>query len=259
MIPLVDIHCHLLAGLDDGPRTQEESLSMCQDAFRDGIRMAAATVHQSQRYPAVTPDRVREAARQLVRELRGRGIPLLVFPCAEIRAHPDLASSWRTGTLLSVADRGQYLLLELPPGDPFIDLRPALARLRQAGVRPILAHAERHPELLHEPDRTDQLLRAGCLIQVSSGSITDPPSREDAQALKSWFQRGMAHLVGSDGHSLSGRPPHMAAAYREIVRWAGSAVADRVCSTNGLAILNGLPLRIARPRPQRRPWFALFW
>jgi protein-tyrosine phosphatase len=253
MIPLVDMHCHLLAGLDDGPQTDEEALAMCRLAYDDGIRMAAAGAHQNDRWRDVTPERIRQATARLARMLREAGIPLVVFPCAEVMVHPDVDSSWRKGELLSVADRGQYLLVEMPH-DVFVDLRDTVRRLRQVGVRPILAHPERHPELLHDDGRIEQLVEAGCLVQVSAGSITDPPTRQDERALKSWSRRGVIHLLGSDGHSPGRRPPRMADAYQRLRRWAGAVVADRVCSANGLAIVQGLHVRVQPPSTKRWWW-----
>jgi protein-tyrosine phosphatase len=257
MIPLVDMHCHLLAGLDDGPRTDADALAMCRLAYAEGTRLAAATAHQNERWHAVTPDGIRGAARRLAQALRDAGVPLTVFPCAEVMAHPEVEAAWQAGDLLSVADRRQYLLLEMPHG-VFVDLRDTAGRLRRAGVRPILAHPERHPELLHEAGAIERLIRAGCLVQVSSHNVTDPSSRREERALRDWFRRGVVHLLGSDGHSPGRRPPRLAEAYRRVRRWAGSTVADRVCSTNGMAVLQGLPLRIAEPEP-RRSWLPRLW
>jgi protein-tyrosine phosphatase len=253
MIPLVDVHCHLLAGLDDGPRSEEEALTMCEMAFAEGVRVSAATAHQNDSWPDVTPDRIRRAAARLAEQLRELGLPLMTFPCAEVMVHPEVEDAWRDGKLLSVADRGQYLLVEMPHG-LFVDLRELVRGLREAGVRPILAHPERHPELLHDAGTVEELIRLGCLVQVSSGSVTDPPSGRDERALKDWFRRGVVHLMGSDGHSPLRRPPRMADAYQRINRWAGAAAADRVCSTHGMAVALGHPLRVPEPQPRRGRW-----
>jgi protein-tyrosine phosphatase len=258
MLPLIDMHCHLLAGLDDGPATEEDALAMCRIAYDDGIRMTTATAHQNERWEAVTPTRIREASSQLAQRLHAAGVPLAVVPCAEVMVDPEIELSWQRGELLSVADRGEYLLIELPHG-LFVDLQDVVLGLRQAGVRPILAHAERQPELLHDPGRIEGLIRAGCLVQVNSGSVTEPASRQDSQALKDWFRRGVVHVMGSDGHSPRRRRPQMASAYQQIARWAGSSVADRVCSINGTAVLHGLPLRISEPERRRTRWFARLW
>lgn len=254
MIPLVDIHCHLLAGLDDGPRTDADALEMCRIAWQEGTRLAAATAHQNERYPQVTPQRIREATQQLSRALHEAQIPITVFPVAEVMACPDLETRWKRGEFISIADRGQYLLLEMPH-NVFVDLRNIVRRLVEKGVRTVLAHPERCPELLHESGPIEELISAGALVQVSTHSITHPKNRETERALQSWFRRDIVHVLGSDGHSPTKRPPRIAAAYRQVVKWAGDATADRVSSTNGMAILQGLPLRIPTPRPMTRRWF----
>ncbi len=258
MLPLVDMHCHLLAGLDDGPRTPDDALEMCRIAYADGTRLVAALAHQNERWSAVTPAAIREAVGKLACSLQHANVALSVFPCAEVTAHPDLEALWADGKLLSIADRGGYLLVELPH-QLFVDLRPIARALRQRGVRIILAHPERHPELLHEAGAIEALIREGCLVQVSSGSVTDPANASDRRALKSWFRRDCVHLIGSDGHSPRKRLPLLAAAYRQIAAWAGSAIADRVGSTNGAAVLSGLPLRLLDPKPEGRRWLPAWW
>jgi len=256
MIPLVDTHCHLLAGLDDGPRTADEVLEMCSVMLAEGVQLSTALAHQNDHYPANTPDHLRAAARRLAEALRAADLPLTVFPSAEVMVHPGVEGSWERGELLSYGDHRQFLLLEMPHGC-FVDLGPIAVRLRQAGVRVVVAHAERYPELLHTAGLAEQWIEAGCLIQASSAGITAPRSRADARAVKTWLQRGIVHVVGSDGHSPRRRPPRLAAAYRQAVSWAGAAAADRIFSTAGMALLHGWPLRVPPPRPAH--WLAAFW
>jgi protein-tyrosine phosphatase len=256
MIPLVDIHCHLLAGLDDGPRTQGDALAMCELAQSEGVALMSATAHQNERWSAVTPERIRAATGELRQALAAAGNAVNVFPCAEVMAAPETAAAWRAGTLLSVGDRGQYLLLEMPRG-LFVDLRPTVRALRQGGVRVILAHPEREPDFLHVPDLIEELIADGCLVQVSSASVTEPRNKNDARALRQWFRRGVVHLMGSDGHSVRRRPPRLAAAYHRIVQWVGPGAAERVCSAHGTAVLHGLPLRVPEPAPRSRRWWWL--
>jgi protein-tyrosine phosphatase len=257
MTPLVDLHCHLLASLDDGPASMDDAIAMCRIAWNEGIRLVAATAHMGQQWPAVTAARIRADTRRLASELSRIGLPLSVHPSAEIALRPDLDDAWNRGELLSVADREAYLLIELPAG-VLLDLRDVVRRLLACGVRPILAHPERHPELLHDPGAIEALIHRGCLVQVSSESIASPADAKEARALKRWVRRGIIHLIGSDGHSPQARPPRMSAAYRQIGAWAGRAVADRICSLHGLAVLEGRPLRLPPPKPLRRKWFSLF-
>ena len=258
MLPLVDLHSHLLPGLDDGPRTEEEALTLCRIASADGIQIALATPHQSERWGSVTPARICQATRRLNELLQSAAIPLTVLPGAEVMFHPEIEASWRNGDLLSVADRRQYLLLEMPEAI-FPLSAEVIASFQEMGVGLILAHAERYPDLLYDSERVEELIQAGCLIQVSTGSITAPRSRRDQQALKTWFRRGIVHFMGSDAHSAIRRPPKMADAYRRIVRWTGSKVADQVFTTNGIAVTHGLPLQIVPPSPRRLRKFFLSW
>jgi protein-tyrosine phosphatase len=258
MIPLADMHCHLLAGLDDGPRTSGEALEMCRLAYAEGTRMVAALAHQNPRYRGNSPDRIREAAAELAKQLHVAHIPLSVYPSAEVMVHPGIEASWRDGQLLSIGDRRQYLLLEMPH-NLCVDLRRIARALRSQGMRVILAHPEREEELLHDPGRIEELIRCGCIVQVSSESITAPRARRDAVALKSWARRGVIHLLGSDGHRPVKRPPSMLDAYQRLVRWTGIGMADRICSTHGMAILQGLPLRLPEVRKRNVSWFASLW
>jgi protein-tyrosine phosphatase len=258
LLPLVDIHCHLLAGLDDGPKDSAEAIAMCRLAWEEGIRCISALAHQNDNYPANTPDRIRDGARALAQELQAQQVPLLAFPSAEIMVYPELEDDWRNGKLLSVADGRKYLLLELPHG-LWLDLEPLAARLRAAGLTPILAHPERQPEFLHEDGPIERLIAAGCLVQVSSGSLTEPRSPADLAALKSWVKRGVVHFLASDGHTPRRRAPRLRQAYEVVRGWAGPLTADRLCSTNGLAVVQGLPLTVPVPEPRRSMWAIKFW
>jgi protein-tyrosine phosphatase len=260
MVPLVDIHCHLLAGVDDGPRTMDDALQMCALAYGEGVRLIAAGAHQNRRWAEVTPERIRNATALLETALRAQGSGMTVFPCGEIMAQPETHRHWEEGKLLSVADRGQYLLLEMPRG-VFVDLIPTVKKLRRMGLRAILAHPEREAEYLHEPDLIEAMIEAGCLVQVSAASITDSKSKVERHALRRWCRRGIVHLLGSDGHSPRKRPPLLAAAYHQVSNWVGPAHADRIASSNGLAVVHGLPLRVPRPKPARAVswWFLAMW
>ena len=197
MIPLVDIHVHLLAGLDDGPRTLEDAVAMCRIAAQDGVQAMAATAHQNERWREVTPHRIVAATEALRAALHREGVPVAVFPSAEVMAGLDTPQAWCQRTLLSVADRGHYLLLEMPRG-VFVDLVPTVRNLRESGVRTILAHPEKESDFLHGDGIIEELIEAGCLVQVSASSITDPKCREDSVAGELLDRAPVAHADGRD-------------------------------------------------------------
>lgn len=236
----------------------DEALAMCRIAHDEGTRLITALAHQNDRYPDVKPDRIRQAAEALKEALRTAQLPLTVFATAEVMVFPGLVAAWQAKQLVSFADRGQYLLVEMPH-TIFLDVLPMARELGPLGVRLILAHAERYVEFLHDPGRVEALIEQGALVQASSGSVARPANGRDEKALKEWFRRGVVHLLGSDGHGAERRPPRMAEAYQRIANWTDVATADRICSTNGLAVFQGLPLRVPRPQPVKRRWFPKLW
>lgn len=229
---------------------------MCRIAAEDGTRWIAATAHQNPRWPDATLEAIQASVARLTAHLRESGSPLCLRPVAEVMLTPEVLENWDAGRLLSYSDQGEYLLVEFPPG-AFFDLRPLARQFRSRGVRLVLAHPERQPELLHHFPRIQQLIQLGCLVQVSASSFC--AGRPEAlAALKNWVRAGVVHLVGSDGHSPQRRPPCIAEAYRRIAAWVGPAAADRICCSNGLAVLEGLPLRTPVLQPPRRRRFLWF-
>lgn len=258
MIPLVDMHCHLFAGLDDGPRTDQEAIDMCRMLVAEGVTAVAAVAHQNEFWPN-TPAGIQRAATALRRKLQQHNISLRIVPTGEVMLRPDVVAAWEKGELLSVGNGGRYVLIEFPHG-VYVDLTMLVQRFYSLGVRPILAHAERTPQLLYDPAAVERLIRVGCLVQVNADSVTRCPSREHTRAIKRWFKGNIVHLLGSDGHSPDHRPPLVAEAYRKIASWVGDAAADRICSRNGSSILEQQDLQVPPPdlQPMKR-WFSRFW
>lgn len=257
--PLVDIHCHLLAGLDDGPKTMDDALEMCRIAYADGTRWIVAGAHQNAHYPLVTPDVIRTSAAKLKARLQQEKLLMSTVPSAEIMADIDMEKAWDKKELLSIADRNQYLLVEMPDG-LYVNLRPTVDSFAKKNIRVILAHPERQAELLYGNREIEDLIELGALVQVSAESVTNPKSSIEAKKLRSWFRRGIVHAMGSDGHSPRRRLPKMRDAYMEVCRWAGVSTADRIFSTNGMGILQGWQkIKFSKPEPPKKAWYSRFF
>jgi protein-tyrosine phosphatase len=254
VFPLADVHVHLLAGLDDGPRDPGEAEAMCHMLVADGVAHATALAHQNPSWPDNTPERIRTAADSLKAMLAEKKIPLAVYPTAEVVLTSTLVEDWKAGKLVSVSDQKKYLLVE-EPHKLFLDYRLAANELRGLGIRVIVAHAERYPELLHDPELTALWIKAGCLIQVSTQALA-APSAYDEPALKEWATRGMIHLLGTDGHRTDFRPPRYAAGYRRLEKWVGAPAAERIGGIWGSAVLQGLPVNPPPPKEKTKSWFT---
>jgi protein-tyrosine phosphatase len=255
MTPLADTHVHLLAGLDDGPPTPDVAIAMCRFLLAEGARHATALAHQNDGYPANTAEHIRVASIGLTANLAAKGIPLHVYPTGEVMLSPSLVEDWEAGTLLSVGDRGQWLLVEMPHGT-FLDVLPLAESLRPLGLRLIIAHAERYADLLHDPVLAEKWIEAGCLLQVTAHAVAEPRDAATEKALKLWATAGFMHLLGSDGHGIDWRRPVLAAGFEQLRKWAGRGPAERIASLWGVAVLQGLPVEVPPPRPPSRSWFT---
>ncbi len=255
MTPLADTHVHLLPGRDDGPLTVDEALAMCRALAAEGVRHAAALAHQNPSYPENTAAALRAAAAELPPLLAARQIPLHVYPAGEIMLSPRFLEQWRAGHLLTIGDRGQALLVEMPHGQ-FFDVLPLADYFRPLGIRLVIAHAERYPELLYDLGLAERWIAAGCLMQVTAQTLAEPWDAAMERTLRDWAQGGFIHLLGSDGHGIERRRPLLAAGVARLVRWVGRSMAERIASLWGVAVLQGLPLHVPAPRPPRRSWFS---
>lgn len=254
MLPPVDTHVHLLAGLDDGPRDLDEAIAMCRMLVRDGVRMAAALAHQNDAYPENTPDKLRAATATLAAELKARDIPLAVYPTGEVMLTPDLVERYDAGRLLTVADKGKFLLVEMPHA-LFIDVAPIAAALRQRGVRLIIAHAERYPELVHGGPLVEQWISLGCLIQITANEFASQ-TMADPKIIRDWAKRGIVHMLGTDGHRLDMRPPKMRQGAESLRGIAGPAVADRIANLWASSVLQGRAVNPPPPIQAPKSWIG---
>ena len=204
------------------------------------------------------PARLRQGFQRLKVDLSAEGIEdFAVYPCAEVMVRPDIDQAWDRGELLSVSDGGLYVLLEMPHG-LCVELAWLIERLITRGVRPILAQRGAVAGITPRP---------GSSRTIDSGGLPDSDFEHgdhkrlcaDTRALKDWVRRGVAHVLGSDGHSPRRRPPDLFDAYERLRRWAGASTADSIASANGLAVLRNRPLRLPPVAPPVRRWLPRLW
>ena len=255
MTPAADTHVHLLAGFDDGPQTRDEAVAMCRRLVADGARHATALAHQNADFSLNTPDRITDAAASLQAELDAARVPLQVYPTGEIVLGPDLVDRYQAGEYQSYGGHGKHLLVEMPHRS-FLDPRVVAPLFAALGVRLVIAHAERYPEMLYDFAFTERCVHAGCLIQVTTEAVADPHDAAEERALKEWFVHGVVHVLGSDGHNLDRRPIRLGAGLERIRRWAGPATTDRVAGLWGTALLRGGVINPPPPLPKPRSFFG---
>jgi protein-tyrosine phosphatase len=244
----IDTHCHLLPGVDDGAADWDEALAMARLAVADGISTVVVTPHQWGPYRHNDGRTIRARIAHLRDFLEQNGVALGVLPGAEVRIEPDLIEGIRTGELLTLADRGRYVLLELPH-EVYLPLDALLASLRRAGLTGILAHVERNQGILARPATAEALVEAGCLLQVTAGSVTGTFGPE-VQKLARWLiERRLAHFIATDAHGARSRRPRMRPAFQQAVALAGYDAACTMCCRNPAAVVHSETILSAKSKP----------
>ncbi|HEU4973475.1 MAG TPA: CpsB/CapC family capsule biosynthesis tyrosine phosphatase [Baekduia sp.] len=205
---MIDLHCHLLPGVDDGPATLEESVELARLTAAAGIDVAAATPHVSRRHPTA-PAVVHEGVAALQRAIDAEGIALRVVPGAEIALDmlPDLDDEALGALRLG---GGPFLLLEAPLSAGAPDAAPFIASAQRRGFRVLLAHPERSPQFQRAPELLAPLVADGVLVSVTAGAFAGrfgEPARRTAALL---LRRGLVHDLSSDLHDVRRRPPGIA-------------------------------------------------
>jgi protein-tyrosine phosphatase len=246
---VIDLHCHVLPGIDDGPETVAASLAMARAAVAGGVRTLVATPHVSSRYPN-RAETIVGLVDEVNERLAGEGVALEVLAGAEVamthlaEIEPRQLSRLRLGG-------GEWLLVE-PPFAPVATALDAIGLdLQRRGNRIVLAHPERCAAFHRNPDMLRSLVRGGALTSITAGSLVGRFGRQARHFALELVREEMVHNVASDAHDLRGRPPGI----RAELQQAGLApLADWLTEAVPAAILGGreIPPRpsISFPRPK---------
>ena len=238
----VDIHCHCLPGLDGGPETLEESLELCRALTNDGITRVIATPHQLGRYDGLgQAGRIQAAVGKLNAALKEKKIPLTVLPGADVRVDERIPLLLETGQVLTQADAGRHLLIEMLP-EVFVELKFLIGRLAAQGINTIISHPERNVFLAKRPAVVAPWLDEGASLQLTAGSLLGKFGPEARQSAWIWLENGMVDLLASDAHDTADRKPLMSAAIEAVAKRLGHVEARRICIENPLRVLKGQDL-----------------
>jgi len=235
---MIDIHSHILPGLDDGAANMDETVAIARCALASGIRQIVATPHvRTRRYPG--KETILDAISNLQKELLKKGISLSVLPGGEYRIDPELPRRFSRGELLTINDKGRYLLVELP--DAYVpDYTAAvLNELQAQGVTPIIAHPERNDDFIRNHSRLYELIAHGALAQLTAGSLTGFYYPEITAAARALLEQGLVHFLGSDAHSVSGQLLHFEPGARETMRLLGEEQGRRLLKINPQRAVRG--------------------
>lgn len=237
---MIDLHCHVLPGVDDGARTMDDALALSRLMVGSGIRAAVLTPHV---YPGVFDNRWSSLApvfSAFRRALRGAGIPLQVYLGGEVHLHPDAFGLLKQDELPAIGMwEGQPLvLIEFPDGAIPPGAETACRMFADQGIRWLIAHPERNKAVMRDPMRIRPFVDAGCLLQLTAASVIGAFGPAAAKTAHLLLARGMTHVVATDTHNVSSRPPRLREARDYLYQRFGLGVALRLTEETPLRILS---------------------
>jgi len=243
-VVMVDIHCHILSGLDDGAESFEESVQMAEMAIADGITHVIATPHANAEYP-FRPELVRERHAELQARLQGR--LQLATGCDFHLSFENLRDIEANKTKYTLNQK-DYLLVEFADFSIPPNIDDTLHTLQLSGLRLIITHPERNALIRQQPERLWRWMRQGCFVQLTAQSLLGRFGRETSRVAEKWLAEDRVHFLASDAHDLKGRPLLLREAYDVVAKRRGENVAKALFEENPLAVFEGRPLPY-RPDP----------
>lgn len=247
----VDVHCHCLPGLDDGPSTVSEAVALCRALADDGITTVIATPHQLGRFDGLySTKRIRHTVSDLNQTLSEQRIPLTVLSGAEVRVDERIPQLLKSDKILTLADRGKCILLELPH-TIFVDIDPLIKELAALKVTPIISHPERHNIMARRPEMIFRWVESSARLQVAAGSLLGRFGPKVEAVAWGILKSGWVSLVATDAHNLNSRRPLMREAFRLISTTLNEDLARLVCIENPSRVAKGQNLLHVLPSRQQ--------
>ena len=254
----VDIHCHLLPGIDDGAADWETTLGMAQMAVADGMQLMIVTPHQLGNFSQNRGDDIRAWTVQLQQVLDQQGIALQVMPGGDVRIEDGMLEGLVSGEVMSLGDLRRHVLLELPH-ELYFPLEGVLASLLRQGMTGILSHPERNHGLLREPELLPGLVEGGCLMQVTAGSLMGTFGSK-SQDLAEWMlKNGLVHFIATDAHGIQSRRPLMRRAFDRVAELTDTTMAEELCCLHPALVARGEKVPAGkRSVPKQGGWRSFF-
>lgn len=233
---MIDMHVHILPGVDDGPQTMEEALELARVLVQEGIQYAVATPHYNDEYPRYSALDVYKRVESMQQELERQNIPLRLFAGHEVLIKPGLVDDVRVGRVATL-HRSRYLLLELWTDGWVPDTERVIFELLASGIIPVIAHPERYKVIQQDPARLVALLRMGAISQVTASSLLGKQGRTACRTAEMLLKKKLVHCLASDAHGVHKRPPEVVRSLQHAESLLGSESVYQLVHVHPAAML----------------------
>lgn len=232
---MIDTHCHIICGVDDGPSKMEQSLQMVREAEKLGIRLLIATPHYHESIFEL--DQVEENYQELLYQAQQYHVAIKMG--YEVFVNPSNPVILRSKKRLSLNRTGR-LLMEFPCNAKPAQCLEAIKKLCQENITPVIAHPERNRNFLNHLNEMVKFVKAGCLIQVETASIVGVYGTRIREYTKRMIRMNLVDLVASNAHCAKDYADWYMAAYHNVIQWAGQETASKLFFQNAMSILDNI-------------------
>ncbi len=232
----IDIHCHIMPGVDDGSKDMETSIQMLKIAEKNGITHVILTPHHKPMHHNVSPDHNVLYRKELQQQIDELGIKIKLFSGNEIYYSDETQRELEQGKICTLAD-SDYVLVEFHPTNPYKAIHNAVYQIQGAGFIPILAHVERYSDIVSHPAYVEELINMGCYIQVNASSVMGKYGFGIRHFTRKLLKKKLVHFIATDAHDVGSRAPELAECRNYVDKKFGDDYGRRIFYSNAATVI----------------------
>ena len=240
---MIDCHCHMLPGCDDGAKDLQHALNMATVAVESGVSDILLTPHHNDGLYINTCENIVSSVARFQQALDQATIPLKVHPGSECHVMPELPGHIESGIACTYANRHRAILLELPKNTLPTGAEAIIEQVAYLGLQPIIAHPERNSILCKDPERLRDWFERGWKFQLTNQSVSGEFGEDIQNTCYSWLAQGWIQFIASDAHRSKGRSPDMRKGVDQIAKWFGDEAAQLLSKDNPGRLIRGEPIQ----------------
>ena len=249
---MIDMHSHILPGVDDGPGEIETALKILDIAVNDGIKTVVATPHDLNGVYRNNREKILQDVRGLREIVRKKNRDIDILPGSDTYMAAELLEELDKDNVMTLNNSGKFLFLELPSFFIPEQIKQQTFEIRLRGITPVITHPERNAVMMENPDILYELIRAGALVQITAGSVTGDFGRDARKNALRLLQLNMAHILATDAHNTSSRPPVLSKALRTVREEIGAKGAAKMVLDTPLSLINGTEPSVGEPLRKKK-------
>lgn len=255
---MIDLHCHILPGLDDGAKTIQDSLEMARQAVREGITAIVASPHHRNHHYINRKSIIEQKVAELNHVLQQENIPLEILVGQENRIVGELAEDLGTTDDIATVNHKNYLLIEFPTNHVPNYSEQLFYQLQMLGLTPVIVHPERNTAITEDPDKLYQLIEKGAISQVTAASIAGAFGKKIQKFSLQLLESNLSHVIASDAHNVTNRSFKMREAFSVIEKEFGNDMVYMLQENAALIAEGNMIYREHPEKIKRKKFLGIF-